>query len=175
MLVRLTPNPSSNIYVNIVNIIINVIVNISDETVNISPSATQHVNIAIITGSRPLVLLSSEDYVFYRQHPQRQTSSVLPYRNISGSVFLTRACSQSECCARHLHCTTVCTTQSEPTLRRADLHSVAGTLTATHETATIRQKSPRKHPTNGHTQYSRARGCHHPCYYIADSLASLQL
>ncbi len=34
MLVRLTPNPSSNISVNIVNIIIDIIVNIRDESVN---------------------------------------------------------------------------------------------------------------------------------------------
>ena len=59
-----------------------------------------------------------------------------------GSVFLTRACSQSGCCARHLHCTAVCTTQPEPPLRRADLHSVAGMLTATHRIVAIRQKSP---------------------------------
>lgn len=74
LLVRLPPNPSSNISVNIINI--------SDETVNISPSRIQYINTAIITGSQPLVLLSSEDCVFCRQHPQRQTSSVLPYRNI---------------------------------------------------------------------------------------------
>ena len=43
LLVRLPPNPSSNISVNIINI--------SDETVNISPSRIQYINTAIITGS----------------------------------------------------------------------------------------------------------------------------
>ena len=84
---------------------------------------------------------SSADSIPSVRHPPYYHTGTFP-----GSIFLTRACSQSGCCARHLHCTTVCTTQSEPTLRRADLHSVAGTLTATHGIVAIRQKSPRKHP-----------------------------
>ena len=47
-----------------------------------SPPHLPHRIVATITGSQPPVLLSSEDFVFCRHHPQRQTSSVLPYRNI---------------------------------------------------------------------------------------------
>ena len=88
----------------------------------------------------PRTSSSADSIPSVRPPPYHHTGTFL------GSVFLTRACSQSGCCARHLHCTAVSTTQSEPTLRRSDLHSVAGTLTATHRTAAIRQMSPRKHP-----------------------------